>query len=83
MQVILTNNVTKFSRYYPDITDISTIPIYIEFELDLSDIIDGEYTIYLYDDDNKLLYTEIVRVGEYNRTTTQYKLEKKYKQYNG
>ena len=84
MQVILTNNVTKFSRYYPNITDISTIPMYVEFELDLSDVMDGEYILYLYDDYNTLLSTEIVRVGEYNRaTTTQYKIEKKYKQYNG
>lgn len=83
MQVILTNNVTKFSRYYPNITDISSIPMYVEFELDLSDVMDGEYIVYLYDDYNNLLSTEIVKVGEYNRTTNQYKIEKKYIQYNG
>ena len=48
---------------------------------DLSDFDDGEYVISLYDDNNEKTGEDIIRIGEYKTTKTEYKIEKKFTQY--
>lgn len=81
MEVILENITTKFKRYYPEVNVISSDFIYIEIELDVADLTDGEYQLTLYDDNRKIIGKELVKIGDYNSTKTQYKVEKKYTQY--
>lgn len=78
MQIILENNTTHFQRYYPEVKD-KWGKIYIETELDVSDLEDGEYTLFLFNDSNELVTKELVRIGDYQ--IKEYKVEKKYTQY--
>ena len=81
MQLILEQFSTKFKRYYPDIEVISENNQYIKIEIDLSDFDDGEYVISIYDDNNEKIGEDIIRIGEYKTTKTEYKIEKKFTQY--
>ena len=78
MQAILEHNTTHFQRYYPEVQD-KWGKIYIETELDVSDLEDGEYTLFLINDSNELVTRELVRIGDYQ--IKEYKVEKKYTQY--
>lgn len=78
MQIILENNVTHFKRYYEDV-DVNNGKIYTNFNLDVSGLLDGEYTLYLYTDGNELATKELVRIGDYQ--IKEYKAEKKFTQY--
>lgn len=78
MQIILENNTTHFQRYYPEVQD-KWDKIYIETELDVSMLEDGEYTLFLFNDSNELVTKELVRIGDYQ--IKEYKVEKKYTQY--
>ena len=78
MQIILENNTTHFQRYYPEVKD-KWGKIYIETELDLTGLEDGEYTLFLINDSNELVTKELVRIGDYQ--IKEYKVEKKYTQY--
>lgn len=81
MQLIIEQISTKFKRYYPDIEVISENNQYIKIEIDLSDFVDGEYVITLYKDNNEKIGEDIIRIGEYKTTKTEYKIEKKFTQY--
>lgn len=81
MQLILEQVSTKFKRYYPNIDVISENNQYIKIEIDLSDFDDGEYVISIYDDNNEKLGEDLIRIGEYKTTKTEYKIEKKFTQY--
>lgn len=81
MQLILEQVSTKFKRYYPDIEVISENNQYIKIEIDLSNFDDGEYVISLYDDNNEKTGEDLIRIGEYKTTKTEYKIEKKFTQY--
>ena len=81
MQLILEQVSTKFKRYYPDIEVISENNQYIKIEIDLSDFDDGEYVISLYNDNNEKTGEDLIRIGEYKTTKTEYKIEKKFTQY--
>lgn len=81
MQLILEQVSTKFKRYYPDIEVISENNQYIKIEIDLSDFDDGEYVISIYDDNNEKIGEDLIRIGEYKTTKTEYKIEKKFTQY--
>lgn len=83
MQLILTNTTTNFTQYSPNITPISENEIYWKFEIDTSYLIDGEYQLILYDVDNQIIYTDLVKIGEYKPTKISYQVNKKYKTYNG
>lgn len=81
MQVIIEQISTKFKRYYPDIEVISENNQYITLDLDLSDFADGEYVITVYKDNNEKIGEDIIRIGDYKTTKTEYKIEKKFIQY--
>lgn len=83
MQLILTNTTTNYSIYSPNITPITENEIYWEFEIDTSHLIDGEYQLKLYNDNNQIIYTDLVKIGEYKPTKINYQVNKKYKTYNG
>lgn len=77
MQILLEHNTTHFQRYYPEVQD-KWGKIYIETELDLEGLENGEYTLFLINDNNELVSKELVRIGDY---TNEYKTEKKFIQY--
>lgn len=81
MQILIENNTTHFKRYYPNIDVISDKKQYITLDLDLSDFADGEYVITVYKDNNEKIGEDIIRIGEYKTTKTEYKIEKKFTQY--
>lgn len=83
MQLILTNTTTNYSIYSPNITPITENEIYWEFEIDTSRLIDGEYQLKLYSDNNQIIYTDLVKIGLYKPTKISYQVNKKYKTYNG
>ena len=83
MQIVLTNNTTNYSKVYMDIEDISNNPLFYGFELDTEELVDGEYLLKLYDDNNYELSSSIVKIGDFNSTKQTYNVEKKYKTYNG
>lgn len=78
MQILLENNTTHFQRYYPEVHN-KWGKIYIETELDLEGLENGEYTLFLINDSNELVSKELVRIGDY--TNNEYKTEKKFIQY--
>ena len=81
MQILIENDTTHFKRYYPNIDVISDKKQYITLDLDLSDFADGEYVITVYTDNNEKIGEDIIRIGEYKTTKTEYKIEKKFTQY--
>lgn len=83
MQIKLTHNTTNFSRIYMDVEDTSNNPLFYEFELDTNGLVDGEYILILYDDNNYEVTSNILKIGDFNNTKQTYNIEKKYKTYNG
>lgn len=81
MQAILTNNTTKFARYYDDIQPNPINPMYLSFTIDTSKLQDGEYNLRVYEDNNELVLEDFVKVGEYTNNKIEYKVEKKFTQY--
>lgn len=84
--ITLINNLTKEEYQYIDLIDNNNgiFSLYYSFEIDVSNLIDGEYTLYLYDEDNTLMQTELVQIGDYvNKHNTSYNNNKKYVTYNG
>lgn len=79
MQIVLRHNVTHFTQYFDEVVVKSATPLYKAIELDLTKLMDGEYTLTLYSNTNELLAKELLRIGDYQ--IKQYKMEKKYKQY--
>ena len=80
MQATLTNITTNFTKYYPQI-DVITSKMYLQFELDTSDLQDGEYILRVFDDDNMVINEELVKIGEYTQNKVEYKVDKKFIQY--
>lgn len=64
MQVILENNTTHFKQYYDEV-EVKNGKIYMETELDITGLQDGEYTLYLLNDANQLISKDLVRIGDY------------------
>ena len=77
MQAILENNVTHFKRYYDNV-NVKQGKIYMETELDVSALENGEYTLYLLNNLNEIISKELVRIGDYNN---EYKTTTKFIQY--
>lgn len=77
MQAILENNVTHFKRYYDNV-NVKQGKIYMETELDISTLENGEYTLYLLNNFNEIISKELVRIGDYNN---EYKTTTKFIQY--
>lgn len=79
MQIVLEHNTTNFKQYFSEIKVKNKTPLYRNIELDLTKLVDGDYTLTLLSDTNEILAKEIMRIGDYQ--IKQYKMEKKYKQY--
>lgn len=77
MQILIENNVTHFKRYYDNI-DINTKDIYSNFVIDTEMLEDGEYTLFIFNNNNELLRKELVKIGEYK---TKYNNTKKFISY--
>lgn len=83
-KIILINNLSKQEYKYTDIYNIGNIDsIYYSFNIDVSNLIDGEYTLKLFDNQDNYITSEIVRIGEYTNTNKQYNNITKYNVYNG
>lgn len=85
--ISLINNLTKEEYNYFDLIDENdnVFPsLYYQFNLDVSELIDGEYTLYLFTEDGELITTELVQIGDYvNKHNTTYNKNNKYVTYNG
>lgn len=64
MQVIIENNTTHFRQYYDEV-EVKNGKIYMETELDMTGLQDGEYTLYLLNNVNQLISKDLVRIGDY------------------
>ena len=82
--ITLINNLTKKEYVYNDVEDNTNDSIYFNFNIDTTCLIDGEYTLYLYTENNQLITTELVQIGDYvNKHSTSYNKNDKYVTYNG
>lgn len=81
MQAILKQVSTNFTQYYPEIDINEDNPMYLVVTLNIDNLNDGEYQFELYTDNNELVAGELIRIGDFNTKTQQYKIEKKYTQY--
>lgn len=79
MQIVLEHTTTNFKQYFSQIKVKNETPLYRIIELDLTKLVDGDYTLTLLSDSNEILAKEIMRIGDYQ--IKQYKMEKKYTQY--
>lgn len=79
MQCILENNTTHFKRYYDEI-EVKNGKIYMETDLDVSGLVDGEYTLYVLNNSNEIISKDLVRIGDYT-TNCKYKKTTKFIQY--
>ena len=74
MQIVLENNTTHFKRYYDNV-NVKQGKIYMETKLDVSNLQDGEYTLWILNNANEIIAKELVRIGDYrseNKTTTKF-----------
>lgn len=81
MQAILEHTSTKFKQYYAEVEVNNDNPMYFIVYLNTEDLIDGEYMMTIYKDDNSIVAEELIRIGDYKDKKTEYKVEKKYIQY--
>lgn len=84
--IILINNLTKEEHYYFDLIDEydNVLSLYYQFYIDVSELIDGEYTLYLFTENGELITTELVQIGDYvSKHNTTYNKNNKYVTYNG
>ena len=81
MQAILEHTTTKFRQYIPEIRVLSTDSMYLTIELNTEKYQDGDYRIMIFEDNNNVVGSDIIRIGSYKNTKTQYKVEKKFTQY--
>ena len=79
MQITLKNNTTNYTKYYEDVIIKDNNPLHQIIELDTTGLIDGEYTLTLYDDSNKILITELLVIGK--NKIKEYKTNKNYTYY--
>lgn len=84
----LTNNLTKNTLSF-EVNDLYLSNIYFNFEISLNeniegialkDILEGEYTYNLYDEEN-IIATGLLQIGDYKANNKQYNNKKTYKVY--
>lgn len=66
MQAILENNLTHFTQYYDEIEVNKVNPIFSQINLNLSDLEEGEYTLFVLDNLNQIIVKELVKIGTNN-----------------
>lgn len=79
MQILLEHNTTHFTQYFDEVEVKSETPLHKVIELDLSKLIDGDYTLTLFNNSNEVMVKELIRIGNYQ--VKEYKTEKKYTTY--
>lgn len=79
MQAILVNNLTHFKQYYDNVK-AKQGKIFMETELDVSMLEDGEYTLWVLNNSNEIISKDLVRIGDYT-TNCKYKKTTKFIQY--
>lgn len=76
MQAKIYNNLTHFSMYFDEVEVNTNNPLYSEIQLDLSKMVDGEYIIEIYNDNNQLISKELMKIG--NNQIKEYRKIKEY-----
>lgn len=66
MQAILENNLTHFTQYYDEIEVNEVNPIFSQINLNLADLEEGEYTLFVLDNLNQIIVKELVKIGTNN-----------------
>jgi hypothetical protein len=79
MQITLRNNTTNYIKYFDNVNVIGSNPLHQLINLNTTDLIDGEYTLELYDDTNNILITELLVIGK--KKIKEYNTNKKFTQY--
>ena len=77
MQILIENTTTKFKKYFDDV-EIKNGKIYLETQIDTSNLNDGEYRLFLYNDSNELISSDLLKIGEYNIENKRLKVFKQY-----
>lgn len=68
----LINNLTRQAFEYSNLEDTSTSIFFYEFALDLSALLDGEYTVMLFDEDGNVIEELMGVCGDYQVTKVSY-----------
>lgn len=78
MDLKLTNQLSKVEYTLTGLTDLQTSRLYYMFDITLPEgMLDGQYSYQLIDDDNKVVATGILQVGDYVPEVTVHNTEKK------
>lgn len=82
MKLLLINSITK-NKFEYSVTDLNESSIFYTFNINIpEEMDDGEYNYTLKDDEDKIVATGLMRVGDYKQENTQYNnKDKKYIQY--
>lgn len=77
MQLKLINNLTKNTVNIGEVEDEVTSSLFYVFNIAITDdVIDGEYTYELYDNDKKVA-KGLLQIGDYTAESKEYKDDKK------
>ena len=76
MQITLRNNTTNYTRYYDDVEVVDSNPLHQIIKLDATELIDGEYTLTLFNNSNQVIVTELLVIGK--NKIKEYKTKKNY-----
>lgn len=72
MKIILKNGITKRNFEY-NVDDLNESSIFYVFNINLpEEMDDGEYTYVLKDNEDKIVATGLIRVGDFKQNNTQY-----------
>ena len=71
--ILKLENTTTHQTYKYEVKDMNHgEKLYFRFDIDTSNLVDGEYALKLYDGD-KIIATDILKIGDFNANTLQYK----------
>ena len=71
--ILKLENTTTHQTYEYEVKDMNNgEKLYFRFDIDTSNLVDGEYTLKLYDGE-KLVANDLLKIGDFNTNTIQYK----------
>ena len=71
--ILKLENTTTHQLYEYEVKDMNNgEKLYFRFDIDTSNLVDGEYILSLYDGE-KLVVNDLLKIGDYNPSTLQYK----------
>lgn len=71
--ILKLENTTTHQTYEYEVKDMNNgEKLYFRFDIDTSNLVDGEYTLKLYDGE-KVVANDLLKIGDYNPSTLQYK----------